>query len=46
MEPNIAALADERWDELAEASHVEYPIQIKAYYDDTVKKEDPDKTRS
>jgi len=41
MEPNIAALADKIWDELAEASHVEHPIQIKAYYDDTGLKEDP-----
>jgi hypothetical protein len=46
MEPDIAALADEIWDKLAEDADVEHPIQIKAYYDDTVKKEDPDKTRS
>jgi len=45
MEPDIAALADEIWVELAEATHVEPPIQIKMYYDKTVKREDPENNK-
>jgi len=45
VEPSIAALADEIWDELALASHVVHPIQIKVYYDETVKREDPDNNK-
>jgi hypothetical protein len=38
MEPDVEALADEMWNELAEASLVEHSMQIKGY-DDVVKKE-------
>lgn len=38
---NLATVADDIWDELVDASRIEPPLQIKGYYDDIVKKEDP-----
>jgi hypothetical protein len=38
---NIEVVAEEIWKELEEASKVEPPLNIKPYYDDMVKKEDP-----
>jgi hypothetical protein len=37
---NIPAIADEVWNELVEAPNIEHPLQIKAYYNEVVKKED------
>jgi hypothetical protein len=38
---NVTAVADDIWNELVEASSIEPPTQIKGYYDNVVKKEDP-----
>jgi hypothetical protein len=40
MKPEIATLADEIWNQLAEASLVEHPMLINIIYDDVVTKED------
>lgn len=45
MEPYVVAIEDKLWNELVEVSQVERPTQIKGYYDDIVKKEDPDNIR-
>jgi hypothetical protein len=38
---NVEVVAEEIWKELEEASKIEPPLNIKPYYDDMVKKEDP-----
>ena len=38
---NIEEVSSEIWKELEEASKVEPPLNIKPYYDDMVKREDP-----
>jgi hypothetical protein len=38
---NIEDVSSEIWKELEEASKVEPPLNIKPYYDDMVKREDP-----
>jgi len=45
VEPYVVAIEDKLWNELVEVSQVERPTQIKGYYDDIVKKEDPDNIR-
>jgi len=41
MESNVETIAADVWKELEEASRVEAPLNIKPFYDDMIKREDP-----
>jgi hypothetical protein len=41
MDGNVETIAADVWNELLEASRVEPPLNIKPFYDDMVKREDP-----
>jgi hypothetical protein len=38
---NVDVVFDEDWNKLVEASHVEPPLNVKPYYNDVAKKEEP-----
>jgi hypothetical protein len=41
MDSNVETIAVDVWKELEEASHVEAPLNIKPFYDDMIKRENP-----
>ncbi len=42
---HIVNLAEEIWNELVEASHIKQPMQAEPFYNDVVKKEDPNNSK-
>ena len=43
MDSNVETIAADVWKELEEASRIEAPLNIKPFYDDMIKREDPKK---
>jgi hypothetical protein len=41
MDSNVETIAVDVWKELEEASRIEAPLNIKPFYDDMIKREDP-----
>ncbi len=41
MDSNVETVAADVWKELEEASRIEAPLNIKPFYDDMIKREDP-----
>jgi len=42
---NVASVSEEIWNDLVVASRIEQPMQVKPFYNDMVKKEDPNNNK-